>query len=240
MNYFTALLVAAGLPVMMGAAPAAIAPVPTATVLPVSTVNQVYETIALVNHASSSKVVTVSQPAAPSSPPSVTPGAPSGSSSSGNSTPSSGNSGSGPSSTGPAGNSGSGPSGVVSGGAQQMISLINQARQQNHLKPYTVNATLMNLAQERAAALANGPFTSDMAGYGWPIQMEQAAGIQAQGMGAENIAEAGTVSQAFGMLMASPAHRSNILNPYETQIGVGVVPDGSGVAISELFVGPNT
>ena len=121
-----------------------------------------------------------------------------------------------------------------------MINLINQARQQAGLKPYTINNTLMQLAGERAVALANGPFTSDMAGYGWPVQMEQAAGIQAQGMGAENIAEAGSVSQAFAMLMASPPHRSNILNPYETQIGVGVAPWGSGVAISELFIGPNS
>lgn len=97
----------------------------------------------------------------------------------------------------------------------------------------------MHLAQERAVDLAAGPFTSDLPVYGWPVQMEQAAGINTQGMGAENIAEAASVSQAFAMLMASPPHRSNILNPTETQIGVGVAPWGSGVAISELFIGPS-
>jgi uncharacterized protein YkwD len=97
----------------------------------------------------------------------------------------------------------------------------------------------MQLAQERANALATGPFTSDLAGYGWPIQMEQQAGFQAQGMGAENIAEVSSVSQAFSLLMASAPHRANILNPYETQIGVGVAPWGQGVAISELFTGPS-
>lgn len=242
MNYFTALLVAAGLPVTMGAAPAAIAPVTSApsiqttAALPVATVNQVYQTIGLVGQGSSPKAVTVSPPAPQPTPPSTTSssgtsGAPSGSSSSNSSTPSTGNSG-------PSASSGS--TSAASNSAMQMINLINQARQQNGLKPYTVNTTLMQLAQERAVTLANGPFTSDMAGYGWPVQMEQAAGIQAQGMGAENIAEAGSVSQAFAMLMASPPHRSNILNPYETQIGVGVAPWGSGVAISELFIGPNS
>lgn len=253
MNYFTALLVAAGLPVTMGAAPAAITPVPsapsiqTAARLPVATVNQVYQTIALVNQGASSGTVTVSQPAPqpapqptpqptpPSAPPTVTPSAPSGSSSSSSSAPSTGSTGSG---SGSAATSGS--TTTASNSAMQMINLINQARQQAGLKPYTINPTLMQLAQERAVTLANGPFTSDMAGYGWPVQMEQAAGIQAQGMGAENIAEAGSVSQAFAMLMASPPHRSNILNPYETQIGVGVAPWGSGVAISELFIGPNS
>ncbi|POB10671.1 CAP domain-containing protein [Sulfobacillus sp. hq2] len=127
----------------------------------------------------------------------------------------------------------------LSSQAQQMIDLINHARQQAGLLPYTVNNTLMALAQERAQALSNGPFTSDMVPYGWPIQMEEAAGLRAQGMGAENIAEASTVTQAFSLLMASAPHRANILNPYETQIGVGVVPWGSGVAISELFMGPN-
>ena len=245
MNYFTALLVAAGLPVTMGAAPAAIAPVPSApsirtttTTLPVTTVNQVYQTIALVNQGSPSRAVSApqptSQPTTPSTPTSVSSTAPSGSSSSGGSTPSTPG-------TNPGSGSGSSvPTPAPSNSAMQMIDLINQAREQNGLKPYTINTTLMNLAQERAVALANGPFTSDMAGYGWPVQMEQAAGIQAQGMGAENIAEAGSVSQAFAMLMASPPHRSNILNPYETQIGVGVAPWGSGVAISELFIGPNS
>ncbi len=245
MNYFTALLVAAGLPVTMGAAPAAVTPVPsapsiqTAARLPVATVNEVYQTIALVNQGASSGTVTVSQPTPqptpPSAPPTVTPSAPSGSSSSSSSAPSTGSTGSG---SGSAASSGS--TTTASNSAMQMINLINQARQQAGLKPYTINPTLMQLAQERAVTLANGPFTSDMAGYGWPVQMEQAAGIQAQGMGAENIAEAGSVSQAFAMLMASPPHRSNILNPYETQIGVGVAPWGSGVAISELFIGPNS
>jgi uncharacterized protein YkwD len=132
------------------------------------------------------------------------------------------------------------PAGAVGSGAQQMIDLINQARVAAGLPPYTVNATLMTLAAERAQALVtSGQFTHDLPGLGWPFQMEQAAGIRAQGMGAENIAEAGSVAQAFQLLMASPEHRANILNPYETQIGVGVYPLPNGVAISELFIGPN-
>lgn len=124
--------------------------------------------------------------------------------------------------------------------AYQMIALINQARVTQNLAPYTVNPTLMKIAEERATALANGGvFTHDLPGLGLPLQMEQAAGINASGMGAENIAEASTVSQAFQMLMASREHRSNILNPYETQIGVGVASLPNGLAISELFVGPN-
>ncbi|MBX5466314.1 MAG: CAP domain-containing protein [Firmicutes bacterium] len=123
--------------------------------------------------------------------------------------------------------------------AETLIAWTNQARAQAGLPPYTVNSTLMALAQARAQALAQGPFTSDLPGLGWPIQMETAAGIQAQAMGAENIAVAPTLAEAFQLLMASPPHRANLLSPYETQIGVGVAPDGNGWAISELFIGPN-
>lgn len=212
MNYFTALLLAAGLPVT--------AALPTAPVTPpasissavsnvpqTTTVSAAYQTMAAQTQAAPS--ISASHAAsAPASTPAVTA-------------------------------LGSSPVTSSSGQATQMIDLINQARGQAGLAPYSVSPQLMNLAQERAQALANGPFTSDMAPYGWPVQMEQAAGLDAQGMGAENIAEAGSVSQAFALLMASPPHRSNILNPDETQIGVGVVPWGSGVAISELFMGPN-
>lgn len=214
MNYFTALLVAAGLPTsaavsvspVVYTAPAAVSSTITTTVTPttgtfaVATVFQAYQTMA-----AQSLVATTSLSNIQTSLP----------------TP-------------------SGNSVLSSQPAQQMVQLINQARVEDGLAPYTVNPVLMQLAQERALALSNGPFTSDLVQYGWPMQMEQAAGLQAQGMGAENIAEAGSVTQAFALLMASPPHKANMLNPYETQIGVGVVPWGSGVAISELFIGPNS
>ena len=151
-----------------------------------------------------------------------------------------------PAASQPAAASGSGPaagqpSARGASGAATLIQLINQARTQHGLAPYTVNPLLMHLAQIRAQALAtDGVFTSDLPQLGWPIQMEQAAGISAQGMGAENIAEAATVTAAFQLLMASPPHRSNILNPYETQVGVGVAPLSNGVAVSQLFIGPST
>ncbi len=245
MSYFTALLAAAGLPVILAITPVPVttpAPVPptatTSTTVPTAassipglvSVTQFYQTMLWENASptSSGPTTATTGTTTPTPPPSSTTPPPS----STTSAPPSGSSGA-------TSNAGGGSSSNTSGNTPQaMIALINQARVQAGLQPYTVNSTLMTLAQERAVALANGPFTSDLPGYGWPIQMEQAAGIQAQGMGAENIAEAGSVSQAFAMLMASPPHKSNILNPYETQIGVGVAPWGSGVAISELFIGP--
>ncbi|MCY0878423.1 MAG: CAP domain-containing protein [Firmicutes bacterium] len=220
MNYFTALLLAAGLPVT--AVPAASVPTPATattqavavTTLPVASVEDAYATML-----AQSLGAATATPA--NSPNTATAASPTSSAAS--------------SAVMPAGSDGQ----TMAQLAEEMIQLINTARIQNGLAPYAVNNTLMTLAQERAQALANGPFTSDLPQYGWPIQMELAAGINAEGMGAENIAEAESVQQAFQLLMADPTHRANILNPYETQIGVGVAPWGTGVAISELFIGPN-
>ena len=124
--------------------------------------------------------------------------------------------------------------------AQLLVAWVNAARTAAGLSSYVENPVLMRLAAERAQALAqSGLFTHDIPGLGLPLAMEQAAGLQAWGMGAENLAEAGTIQQAFALLMASPEHRSNILNPYETQIGVGVAPlPNGGVVVSQLFMGP--
>jgi uncharacterized protein YkwD len=222
MNYFSALLLAAGLPLSMGlAVPGAVSTAPvvstaTAPIPKVATVLQAYQTMQQV------EITGTSSPVQPTSLPTSTP------------VPSSAHVGQ--TSVAANGNAET----MLASDAAEMIALINQARVQAGLAPYAVNATLMTLAQERAVALAAGPFTSELPQYGWPIQMEEAAGIEAQDMGAENIVEAASVSQAFSLLMASPAHASNILNPDETQIGVGVALWGTGIAISELFMGPNS
>ena len=83
-------------------------------------------------------------------------------------------------------------------------------------------------------------FSEDSPVYGWPIQMETKAGINAQSLGAENIAEAPTISQAFALLMASPPHKANIMASYFTQAGIGAAYSPStGWVVSELFAGPS-
>lgn len=225
MNYFTWLLVSAGLPVLGLSSPApAPAPTPSSALAHTisSTVSQVPASGPVATEAQAMATIQTYLASRPAAPPSPATSAPT------LATASAGSPAASPSS--PA---------TAQGPAATMIAWINQARAAQGLPPYSVNPTLMTLAQERAQALATGPFTHDLPGLGWPIQMETAAGIQAQAMGAENIAVAPNLQTAFSLLMASPEHRANILSPYETQIGVGVAPDGNGVAISELFIGPN-
>jgi uncharacterized protein YkwD len=232
MNYFTWLLVSAGLPVLGLSTPSP-APAPAPSSAPAHLVSSMVSrgpaSAPVANEAQAMATIQTylaSQSSAAPSSATTAPAAPLPTSS--------------PSPATAANNSPTtSPSNSAQGLAATMIAWINQARTAQDLPPYAVNPTLMTLAQERAQALASGPFTHDLPGLGWPIQMETAAGIQAQAMGAENIAVAPNLQTAFSLLMASPEHRANILSPYETQIGVGVAPDGNGVAISELFIGPN-
>ena len=142
-----------------------------------------------------------------------------------------------------AGSAVSGGSGTIAGDIQSLLALTNQDRIRHGLPPFTVNSQLIVLAQERAAAMANdGYYAEDSPVYGWPFQMEQKAGIRAVWMGAENIDQASSPAMANAALMSSLPHRANILDPRETQIGIGIarLPSMPGyMVVSELFLGPS-
>jgi uncharacterized protein YkwD len=74
--------------------------------------------------------------------------------------------------------------------------------------------------------------------YGTPYQMQQAFGVRARIMGAENIAGARDTSLAYYMLVHSPAHLANILYRGLTDQGAAVVPYGAyGVYVCQEFIG---
>lgn len=120
-----------------------------------------------------------------------------------------------------------------------MIDLMNQARTKGGAGTLQVNAALQSLALKKAEDIVRLGYWSDTSpDLGTPMQMEQAAGFEAQAMGAENIAEAANVSQAFVLLEASPPHWANIMDTAFTQVGVAVIPITGGVLVEELFSGP--
>lgn len=135
----------------------------------------------------------------------------------------------------------SGVSSAELAAAKQMFTLINQARVSGGQGALSNNAALNTLAQERAQAMiTDNYFNEDSPVYGLPIQMETAAGISAESLGAENIAEAPTITEAFALLMASPPHKANIMAAYFTQVGIGAAYSPStGWVVSELFAGPS-
>lgn len=78
------------------------------------------------------------------------------------------------------------------------LQMVNGARAQDGLGALVDNPLLDRLALQKAQDIATyNYFAHYSPRLGWPIQQEEQAGFYALYMGAENIAEAGTVSRAF-------------------------------------------
>ena len=121
--------------------------------------------------------------------------------------------------------------------ASQVLSLVNNARAKEGLKPLTLNSNLSSVAQKKAQDMqSNNYFSHTSPTYGSPFDMMRSAGIR-YGTAGENIAK-GQVSaqQVFTDWMNSPGHRANILNPNYTQMGLGVTTNGQKLW-SQMFIG---
>ncbi len=184
----------------------------------------------------------VAQPTPPATAPSGTPSGGTGSSvSAGSGGATSASSGSGSSSSGSAGGGATGgaPQSNSSLNAQFLV-LVNQARQQAGVGTLADSPTLDQLALAKAQDMVTYGYVAHYSPrLGWPINQETAAGFEAQSMGAENIAEAGTIQRAMIDLMSDPGHRANLLDPSFTQTGIAVLPVTGGVLVEELFAGPS-
>lgn len=111
----------------------------------------------------------------------------------------------------------------------QVISLVNQARVNAGLQPFTTNWELSRVARYKSQDMANkGYFDHTSPTYGSPFTMMQNFGIKFTAAG-ENIAMGQrTAQEVMNSWMNSPGHRSNILNPSFNQIGVGLAKNSNG------------
>ena len=105
----------------------------------------------------------------------------------------------------------------------QLISLINQARQNNSLPPVSLNQTLNETANLKVNdMLANNYFEHTSPSGATPWSWFKKAGYNYAYAG-ENLAiDFAQTDDVFSAWMASPAHRDNILNPNFTEIGLAV------------------
>jgi uncharacterized protein YkwD len=71
--------------------------------------------------------------------------------------------------------------------------------------------------------------------FGSASQMLRSFGYQFRGVG-ENIAKSQSAQVSHYRLMASDGHRSNILYPTYTHVGIGIVPYKTGVMVTQIFV----
>jgi hypothetical protein len=113
---------------------------------------------------------------------------------------------------------------TISGAADQVLTLVNQARAQAGLAPLTLDPQLTQSAQSFSEYMASANFYAHEGPDGsTPLSRMNAAGFPGTGTWGENIAadysDADSVMQVW---MASPGHRANLLNPTFTRIGIGV------------------
>lgn len=111
----------------------------------------------------------------------------------------------------------------------QVIKLVNQARVNAGLQPFTANWELSRVSRYKSQDMINkGYFGHTSPTYGSPFTMMQNFGIRFTAAG-ENIAMGQrTAQEVMNTWMNSPGHRANILNPSFNQIGVGLAKNSNG------------
>ena len=122
---------------------------------------------------------------------------------------------------------------------QKAVLLLNAARKAEVLEPLKVNLLLSRLAADYALDMNRRNFFAHFDPDGKdPFDRMAAIGIDYPNAG-ENIALSPDVETAHKMLMDSPLHRENIMQPKYTEIGIGVRPDSrGGVYLVQEFIGP--
>lgn len=118
----------------------------------------------------------------------------------------------------------------------ELWQLVNTERAKNGLKPLAPLAELTNLARLKSQdMIENNYFAHISPTYGSFGQMVYQAGIPFYSVG-ENIAKGRNALHAFYLFMGSPGHKANMLNPNFTHLGIGILQDQYGVAVTQLFI----
>jgi uncharacterized YkwD family protein/spore coat assembly protein SafA len=109
-----------------------------------------------------------------------------------------------------------------------VLSIVNQERQKQGLKPLQMDWELQRVARTKACDMANkGYFSHQSPTYGSPFDMMKQFGITFRSAG-ENIAQGQrTPEEVMQSWMNSQGHRENILKPDFTHIGVGYCQKGN-------------
>lgn len=125
---------------------------------------------------------------------------------------------------------------------QAMLAAINRERQKRGIAAVKSDPRLAELARAHSRDMAEQRAISHLSSRGQDAQVRvQAAGLSPR-LVAENVGTATTASAVHEGFMGSPGHRSNVLDPRATHVGVGAVeglaPNGLMVwYVSELYAG---
>lgn len=130
--------------------------------------------------------------------------------------------------------------GTMTSFENEVITLVNRERTKRGLMALKQNWQLCRVARYKSQDMAAKHYFSHTSPtYGSPFTMIQNFGIRFSAAG-ENIAMGQrTPQEVMTSWMNSPGHRSNILSPAYTQIGVGAAKDSRGVIYwTQQFIKP--
>ena len=117
--------------------------------------------------------------------------------------------------------------------AAELVELTNETRAAEGLEPLAESICAREAALGRAANLV-GEEALVHAPLGPVIERCAPHASAAENL-VNSVAEPGDVVAAW---LDSSGHRANLLDPALTEIGIGCVPDGSGLLCSQIFLGP--
>ena len=110
---------------------------------------------------------------------------------------------------------------------------INQARENNGLRPLTVNKKMRRYAKNHSSYMAGlGRLEHDSLTR---IRVEVITGALGWGENVGRTSDSNGAARMHELFMASPAHRANILNVRYTHVGVGVVKSGGYIYVTQRF-----
>lgn len=108
-----------------------------------------------------------------------------------------------------------------------VLSMLNAAREAEGLAPLAFDERLASAAAAHSVAMRNTRRVAHDVGNGSPTQRIHALGLE-PALAGENVAHASSLPRAHRALWASPSHRSNLLHPRFTHVGIGVAEDSDG------------
>lgn len=122
----------------------------------------------------------------------------------------------------------------LSSARNEMLNLINAARQEHGLSAITLSAELNQVAQKHSQDMADNNFFGHINLQGQtPEDRRIEAGIKTP-VG-ENLAKDTSVASAHYGLMRSASHRQNLLTSQWTRVGIGIVQKNGQLLITQKF-----
>ncbi|HVU00990.1 MAG TPA: CAP domain-containing protein [Polyangiaceae bacterium] len=122
-----------------------------------------------------------------------------------------------------------------------LLSLTNETRREAGVSLLAPDPILDRVAEAHSADMAeHGFFGHQSPTTGMVDDRARAAGLRL-GLLGENVAKAPSIAEAHALLLASPGHRDNIVNPRFSHVGLGVVLEHASAptvwAVTEVFAG---